>query len=56
MESVLQDIDTLIVGANEVGIAVGTAVAAAEALGLRTVPIRDALHAKEMIAELELPK
>lgn len=57
LESVLKDIDTLIVGANEVGIAVGTAVAAAEALGLSTVPIGDArLHAKEMVVELELPK
>lgn len=34
-----EDIDTLIVGATDVGIALGTAVAAAESFGLGTVPI-----------------
>ncbi|WP_428911063.1 NADPH-dependent oxidoreductase [Niallia sp. Krafla_26] len=50
------DIDTLIVGTTDVGIALGTAVAAAESLGLGTVPIggirRNAL---EVIKELNLP-
>ena len=50
-------IDNLIVGANEVGIALGTAVAAAESFGLGTVPIGDIrLHALEAIQELNLPK
>lgn len=49
--------DTLIVGANEVGIALGTAVAAAESLGLGIVPIGDIrLHALEVVEVLELPK
>lgn len=52
----LEDIDPLIVGATDVGIALGTAVAAAESLGLGTVPIggirRNAL---EVINELQLP-
>lgn len=52
----LEDIDTLIVGATDVGIALGTAVAAAESLGLGTVAIggirRNAL---KVIDELELP-
>lgn len=52
----LEDIDTLIVGATDVGIALGTAVAAAESFGLGTVAIggirRNAL---KVIEELELP-
>lgn len=49
-------IDNLIVGANEVGIALGTAVAAAESFGLGTVPIGDIrLHALEAVEELNLP-
>lgn len=52
----LTDIDTLIVGATDVGIALGTAVAAAESFGLGTVPIggirRNAL---DVIKELNLP-
>ncbi|WP_071394768.1 NADPH-dependent oxidoreductase [Bacillus tuaregi] len=55
MEAIF-DIDTLIVGATDVGIALGTAVAAAESLGLGTVPIggirRNGL---EVIKELNLP-
>lgn len=55
--NVLKDTDHLIVGSHEVGIALGTAVAAAESLGLGTVPIGDIrLHAMEVIEELELPK
>lgn len=50
-------IDNLLVGANEVGIALGTAVVAAESFGLGTVPIGDIrLHALEVIDELKLPK
>ena len=49
--------DSLIVGAHEVGIALGTAVAAAESFGLGTVPIGDIrLHALEAVQELNLPK
>lgn len=56
-DSVVSQIDNLIVGANEVGIALGTAVAAAESFGLGTVPIGDIrLHALEAIRELNLPK
>lgn len=56
-DSVVSQIDNLIVGANEVGIALGTAVAAAESFGLGTVPIGDIrLHAFEAIRELNLPK
>ena len=53
---VLEDLDTVIVGAHEVGIAVGTAVAAAESLGLGTVVIGDIrLSPLEAINELGLP-
>lgn len=53
---VLEDMDTVIVGAHEVGIAVGTAVAAAESLGLGTVVIGDVrLNPSEVISELGLP-
>lgn len=56
-DSVISQIDNLIVGANEVGIALGTAVAAAESFGLGTVPIGDIrLHAFEAVRELKLPK
>lgn len=57
LDEVLGDIDHLIVGAHEVGIAVGTAVAAAESFGLGTVTIGDIrLHALEVIKELNLPR
>lgn len=56
-DGVMSRIDNLIVGANEVGIALGTAVAAAESFGLGTVPIGDVrLHALDMVRELKLPK
>ncbi len=56
-DETVSQIDNLIVGANEVGIALGTAVAAAESFGLGTVPIGDIrLHALEVIQELNLPK
>lgn len=56
-DEVASQIDTLIVGANEIGIALGTAVAAAESFGLGTVTIGDIrLNALEVIRELNLPK
>lgn len=56
-DEVVGQIDNLIVGAHEVGIALGTAVAAAESFGLGTVPIGDIrLHALEAVAELGLPQ
>lgn len=56
-DSVVSQIDNLIVGANEVGIALGTAVVAAESFGLGTVPIGDIrLYAFEAIRELNLPQ
>lgn len=56
-EGVVSQIDNLIVGANEVGIALGTAVAAAESFGLGTVSIGDIrLHGLKVIQELNLPK
>lgn len=49
--------DNLIVVSNKAGIAVGTAVVAAESMGLGTVPIGDVrLHARELVKELKLPK
>lgn len=55
--NVTDDIDTLIVGVTDVGIALGTAVVAAESFGLGTVPIggirRNAL---EVIDLLGLPE
>lgn len=55
-DQVTSQIDNLIVGANEVGIALGTAVAAAESFGLGTVPIGDIrCHALEAVEELDLP-
>lgn len=56
-DEVVGQIDNLIVGANEVGIALGTAVAAVESFGLGTVPIGDIrLHGLDVIQELNLPK
>ena len=57
LDEVMQDIDTLLVGAHEVGIALEAAVVAAESLGLGTVPIGDVRkNAQEIICELQLPK
>lgn len=57
LDEVMQDIDTLLVGAHEVGIALEAAVVAAESLGLGTVPIGDVRkNAREVIRELQLPK
>lgn len=56
LDAVLEDMDTVIVGAHEAGIAVGTAVAAAESLGLGTVVIGDVRQNPfEVISELGLP-
>lgn len=56
MENIMKDIDTLIVGAHETGIAIATAVVAAEGLGLGTVVIGDIRkNPKEVIQELDLP-
>lgn len=56
-QQITGQIDNLIVGANEVGIALGTAVAAAESFGLGTVPIGDIrFHALEAVEELSLPR
>lgn len=53
----MQDIDTLLVGAHEVGIALEAAVVAAESLGLGTVPIGDVRkNALEIVHELQLPE
>lgn len=53
----MQDIDTLLVGAHEVGIALEAAVVAAESLGLGTVPIGEVRkNAQEAVRELQLPK
>lgn len=57
LDEVMQDIDTLLVGAHETGIALEAAIVAAESLGLGTVPIGDVRkNAKEVIHELQLPK
>lgn len=54
---VMGDIDHTIVGSHEVGIAVGTAVVAAESLGLGTVVIGDVrMRALQLIEELKLPQ
>lgn len=54
MENIMKDIDTPIVGAHESGIAIATAVVAAEGLG--TVVIGDIRkNPKEVIRELNLP-
>lgn len=53
----MQDVDTLLVGVHETGIALEAAVVAAESLGLGTVPIGDVRkNAKEVIRELQLPE
>src|SRR5690606_5170090 len=52
-----EDIDTLIVGVTDVGIALGTAVAAAESFGLGTVPIGGIRrNSQEVIEMLDLPE
>lgn len=57
LDEVMQDIDTVIVGAHEVGISLEAATVAAESLGLGTVPIGDVRkNAKEVIRELQLPE
>ena len=57
LDAVMEDVDTVIVGAHETGIALEAAVVAAESLGLGTVPIGDVrLHAGNMIDDLQLPK
>lgn len=57
LDDVMQDIDTVIVGAHETGIALEAATIAAESLGLGTVPIGDVRkNAQEVIRELQLPK
>lgn len=57
LDEVMQDIDTVIVGAHETGIALEAATVAAESLGLGTVPIGDVRkNAQEVIRELQLPK
>lgn len=56
-DSVVSRLDNLLVGANEVGIALGTAVAAAEFCWLGTVPIGDIrYHALAAVRELTLPR
>ena len=53
---VSDNIDTLLVGSTDVGIALGTAVIAAESLGLGTVPIGGIRrNLEEVITELNLP-
>lgn len=57
LDEVMQDIDTVIVGAHEIGIALEAATVAAESLGLGIVPIGDVRkNAQEVIRELQLPK
>ncbi len=57
INQIMGDIDNVIVAAHETGIALGTAVVAAESLGLGTVPIGDVrLNALEIIKMLDLPK
>lgn len=57
LNEVMQDIDTVIVGAHEAGIALEAATVAAESLGLGTVPIGDVRkNPQEIIRELQLPK
>lgn len=53
----VHNIDLLLVGATDVGIALGTAVAAAESVGLGTVPIGGIRrHIEQVIDVLKLPK
>ena len=57
LDMVMRDIDTVIVGAHEAGIAMEAAVVAAESQGLGTVPIGDVrLHASDLVRELALPE
>ena len=57
LDEVMQDIETLLVGAHEVGIDIEAAVVDAESLVLGTVPIGDVRkNAREVIRELQLPK
>lgn len=57
LDEVMQDMDTVIVGAHEVGISLEAATVAAESLGLGTVPIGDVRkNPQEIIRELQLPK
>ena len=52
-----EDIDILLVGVTDAGIALGTAIAAAESLGLGTVPIGAIRkHSMEVVKELQLPE
>lgn len=56
-DETMKRLDNIILGANEVGIAVGTATAAAESMGFGMVVIGDIrLHALEAVKELNLPK
>jgi FMN reductase [NAD(P)H] len=52
-----ESIESIVVGSVDIGIALGTAIAAAESIGLGTVPIGAIRNAPEEIAEiLKLPK
>ena len=54
---IADQLDNLIVVANETGIALEAVVVAAESMGLGTVPIGDVcMHALETVRELGLPK
>ncbi|WP_079710215.1 NADPH-dependent oxidoreductase [Paraliobacillus ryukyuensis] len=54
--AVMEDIEAVIVGSTDVGIALGTAVAAAESMGLGTVPIGGVRRRPAEVTELlELP-
>lgn len=54
--SIADNVDALLVGATDAGIALGTAVAAAESFGLGTVPIGGVRKDAQAVAELlELP-
>jgi FMN reductase [NAD(P)H] len=56
-EKYITQLDTIIVGSHDVGIALGNTVVAADALGLGTVPIGLIRHkAIEITKELNLPK
>lgn len=57
LDEVMQDIDMVIVGAHETGIALEAAIVAAESLGLGIVPIGDVRkNVQEVIRELQLPR
>ena len=56
-EKYIKQLDTLIVGSHDVGIAMGNAVVAADSMGLGTVPIGFIrFKSLEVIKELNLPK